>query len=204
MFDITERVLAKEALQRAHDEMEARVEERTAELAGANEELRREIEERKRIEEALREREKQLQIERTSLEEMNTALKVLLRKRDEDKKELAENAMSNLRNVALPLLDKLKSSSGPEQLAFLDVLESNLNEITSSFSRNISTKYLALTPTEIQVADLVKRGYTSKEIAKLLNSTSRAIDSHRHSLRKKLGLKSKRDNLRSHLLSYDS
>jgi len=52
--DITERKRAEQALQEAHDELEQRVEERTTELAKANEQLRREIEERKQAEEDLR------------------------------------------------------------------------------------------------------------------------------------------------------
>jgi PAS domain S-box-containing protein len=52
--DTTELVRAKEALQKAHDELEVRVQERTAELVQANEALRVEIAERARAEEALR------------------------------------------------------------------------------------------------------------------------------------------------------
>jgi PAS domain S-box-containing protein len=52
--NITERKQMEEALRKAHDELEMRVEERTAELAKANEELRIDIIERKRAEEALR------------------------------------------------------------------------------------------------------------------------------------------------------
>jgi PAS domain S-box-containing protein len=55
--DITERKLAEEALDKAYNELEKRVEERTAELALANHQLKTEIEERKRAEEALRESE---------------------------------------------------------------------------------------------------------------------------------------------------
>ena len=51
-FDLTERKRAEDALRRAHDELEVRVRERTAELARANESLRAEMDERHRIERA--------------------------------------------------------------------------------------------------------------------------------------------------------
>ena len=63
--DITERRQADEALRRAHDELEARVEVRTAELARANARLNAELAERQRAEAALRESEELL---RTVLE----------------------------------------------------------------------------------------------------------------------------------------
>jgi PAS domain S-box-containing protein len=54
IVDITHRKQAEEALRRAHDELELRVKERTAELTKANERLKREIEERKRAEQELK------------------------------------------------------------------------------------------------------------------------------------------------------
>jgi len=57
LADITDLKNAEEALQKAHDELERHVEERTAQLLRANEQLKHEIEERKQAEEALRESE---------------------------------------------------------------------------------------------------------------------------------------------------
>jgi PAS domain S-box-containing protein len=54
MRDITERVRAKQMLQKAHDELERRVQERTIELAQTNADLKAEIAEWMRAEEALR------------------------------------------------------------------------------------------------------------------------------------------------------
>ena len=65
----------------------------------------------------------------------------------------------------------------------------------------MGSKYSNLTPKEIQVAGLVKEGKTTKEIAELMISTTDAIEFHRKSLRKKLGLKNTKSNLRSYLLS---
>jgi PAS domain S-box-containing protein len=53
-LDITERKRAEEALQRAHDELEKRVERRTAALAESNRNLEKEVAERSRIAEELR------------------------------------------------------------------------------------------------------------------------------------------------------
>jgi DNA-binding NarL/FixJ family response regulator len=160
------------------------------------------ITQRKLAEEALKAREKELEVKTTNLEEANTALKVLLDKRDEDRKELEEKVRSNMKWMVLPYLEKMKKSRLSEtQEAYASILESLLNDVVSPFTHKLSTQHWNLTPTEIQVAHHIKDGKTTKEIAELLNSSMRAIEFHRENLRKKLGLRNKKINLRSHLLS---
>lgn len=60
--DTTERKRAEEALRRAHEELELRVQERTAELSKANAELEAEVRERKRLGEELRDHAERLRL----------------------------------------------------------------------------------------------------------------------------------------------
>ena len=160
------------------------------------------INEHKLAEQALREREAELKIKTNSLKEMNTALRVLLERRDEDKTELEEKVLVNVKELVVPFLEKVKRSQlDPKQLSYIHILESNLNDIISPFLRNLSTKYVNLTPTEIRVAHLIREGKTTKDIGEVMALSPRTIETHRKNMRKKLGIEKNKGNLRSHLLS---
>ena len=202
--DISAQKQAEIELRKYHDHLEELVGERTAELAKINAQYEQEIEERKRAEEALRKREVELQAQSHHLEEVNTALKVLLKQREDDKKELGENVLTNVKELISPYLDRLKKSRlNTNQETLVNILDSNLNNIISPFISKLSFKFFSLTPMEIKVANLVKEGKTNKEIAELLCLSKNTILFHRYNIRRKLKLKNKKINLRSHLLSYD-
>ena len=138
------------------------------------------------------------------LAEVNTALKVLLRQREDDKKELGENVLSNVKELISPYIDRLnKSRLSTTQKTLISIMASNLKNIISPFINKLSSGYFNLTPMEIKVANLVKEGKTNKEIAELLCLSKNTILFHRHNIRGKLRLKNKKINLRSHLLSFD-
>jgi DNA-binding CsgD family transcriptional regulator len=152
------------------------------------------------LEELVRERTAELGRKSSTVEELNVALKVLLHQVQEDKENLEQRLASNVKTLVLPYLERiLKSHLDEQQRTCLDIIEANLHEIISPFLHNI--QQFNLTPREIQVANLVKEGKTTKEIAPIVGVATNAIDSYRNSIRTKLGLNKKKVNLQSYLQS---
>lgn len=171
-------------------------------LERTNQELRYEIQNRKQAERKLRERENELEIKTENLNEINAALKVLLKTRDEDKIEFEERVLYNVKELIMPYLAKLgKSGLEKKQKVLFEILESNLKDIISPFSRRMTSTFLRLTPKELQIANLVKQGKTSKDIAAIIGISSRTVETHRKNLRDKIGIGNKKANLRTYLLS---
>lgn len=143
--------------------------------------------------------------ERTiELHESNIALKVLLKKRKEDRTQLAEQVLSNAGKLVDPYLDRLKECRLTEQQQVLvDILRANIKELTSPFTHNFSSKLIRLTPVEIQVANLVKLGKSSKEIAGIMHLAPGTISIHRKNIRRKLDLTHQKTNLQT-ILSINS
>lgn len=170
--DISKRKQQQDALRKAHAALEQRVQERTQEL----------------------------EVKTNHLEEMNTALRVLLRKRDEDKIDIEERMLSNIKTLIFPYLEKLKECSLAEKpKTYIEIIESTLLDIISPFAQNMSQQNLNLTPAQIQICQLIYQGKTTKEIAKLLGLSSQTISSHRKNIRRKIGITHKKVNLRTHL-----
>ena len=160
------------------------------------------VTEQKRAQEALRKSEAELLQKSRHLEEVNAALNVLLKRREDDRNDLEENILANFKELVLPYVEKLKSSGlHSDQMTLVDILESNMKAIFSPFVTKLSSRFLNLTPAEIKVASLIKDGKTSKEIADLLHASENTIRSHRFHIRSKLDLKNKKVNLRSYLTS---
>lgn len=184
------------------DTLERLVRERTAELSEKNKQMVEEIKERKRAEAALRKKTKELQLHTGKLEELNSALKVLLKRREEDKTDLEEKIISNVKEIVEPYVKKLrKTRLNMDQSTYVNIIETNLNGIISPFLRDLTSKHPNLTSREIQIAYLIKAGKITKEIMDIMGSSKGAIDFHRNNIRAKLGLKNKKSSLRSYLLS---
>ncbi len=200
--DVTELHTYQKKLESVNEELEIRVAERTRELVAANERMMKEIEDRKQIEASLKQTEEELKNQSLNLKETNTALKILLKQREQDKEDLEDKVLSNVKELILPYIEKLQNTRiDKSQETYLEIVHSNINEIVSPYLKKLSAQLQHFTPMQLQVADLVKAGKTTKEISEVLNLSDRAIEFHRNNIRNKLGLKNKKINLRSYLLS---
>lgn len=168
----------------------------------------RDITDRKRAEELLQRHRQRLENvvkERTSsLEEANTALRVMLKTADQIKTEIEENVLFNVKSFALPYLDELKKCSlDDRQKSYIEMLQNSLDQVTEPFLQGVSAQSLTLTPTEVTIMNLIKQGKVTKEIASLLNMSIRTVETHRYNIRTKLGLKNKAVNLRTYVSSHE-
>lgn len=142
--------------------------------------------------------------ERTSeLEEANTALRVLLANVERARDEYDAKILQQIRGLVVPILAKLRTRLERDATAstYLEMLEDNLKSITASMSGQLTTVFEALTPSEQEIAQMVMRGQTTKDIARTLSREPSTIEFHRNNIRKKLGLRKSGQNLRSLLLS---
>ena len=193
--DVTEQKKTEEKLIEYRDHLEELVRERTLQLNETNEELQRDVARRKEVE-------RTLEINSTSLQEVNIALKVLLKQRENDRKELEEKVYSNVKELTFRYIHMLKETNlDMNQVMLIDILESNLNNIISPFSKRLSS--FNFTPKEMEVIPLIKEGKTTKQIAQLLNVCMDAVSRHRYHIRKKLDLNKEKTNLRSYLLTLE-
>ncbi|MRS05416.1 helix-turn-helix transcriptional regulator [bacterium] len=134
------------------------------------------------------------------LEEMNRALKATMDNMKESNKDLQETMFSNIRMFVLPHIKNLKRMRLDDvQMAYVELIETNLSKLISPLIHDM--RQFGLTPMEIQVANLIKDGKTTKDIARLLHTSKVAIDNHRYNIRKKFGINNNKENLRSFLLS---
>ncbi len=164
------------------------------------------LEAKKQLEKKLEKNALELTTLRGESEEVNTALKVMIKMRNSDNLEAKSLLNEELSHEVLPFLQRLKSGNQDvKQIRLVDTLEANLQRLVTSYGSptSITSSYKNLTPKEIQVATMVREGFSTKAIASTLSLSPETISIHRKNIRKKLGLGSKGENLRSYLITFE-
>ncbi len=140
------------------------------------------------ITERVRSREMLLE-QKESLEQKNIALSEVLGQIEIERRQMEENVIANAENLILPTIQKLGLTG--ESRKYAQLLQKNLEELTSSFGTRLSDKKVRLTSKEIEICNMIKNGLASKEIARILNTSLLTVEKHRNNIRSKLGVVNK-------------
>jgi DNA-binding CsgD family transcriptional regulator len=149
----------------------------------------------------LQESNRQLTLEREALREANTALRVVLSRIEQEKQELRNDIGTNVEKVIQPILEALAVQLGPTQRTYVEMLQKGLDEIASPFVSQLSSSYRSLTPTEIAIANMIKNGMRTKEIALARGVSEATINRQREMIRRKLRITNQDANLATFLQS---
>ncbi len=160
------------------------------------------ITEQKKAEEILKNSHKDMERkvkERTAdLDRKNIALQEIIAQIEIDKERMKEDVKVNIERIVFPILEKMKKEE--ESKKYVDLLMHHLKDLTSSYGITLTDGSIKLTPREIEICNLIKAAYTSKEIAKLLDISCQTVEWHRKRIRHKLGIANNGINLSSFLL----
>ena len=181
--DITELKNVTKKRQRQNEELEKCVIERTKKLKKVNDDLKTREEE---------------------LQESNVALRTLIHAVEQEKRLLEKKVATNFEYAILPLLSDLQDvANSSRQRTLLDSIHFLIQNLSDGINIHLVNAQCQLTPTEIKIANLLKQGKTTKDIACALSCAKRTVDGHRASIRKKLGL-NRGQNLQTAILTLDT
>lgn len=138
-----------------------------------------------------------LQEQKRQLERKNIALKEVLAQIEIEKREIREQIGSQITASILPMVRRLGDRGVPadQRERYAGIVSRELAAIGSAATRAVSGARLSLSPREVEIADLVRGGASSKEIAKLLHVSEPTVERHRHNIRRKIGISGKNVNL---------
>jgi DNA-binding CsgD family transcriptional regulator len=149
----------------------------------------------------LQETNRQLSLERKALQESNSALRIVLARIEQEKQEIRRDIKMNVGKVLMPILHALALQLSPAQTKYVEILQSNLEEITSPFISQLSHSYHSMTPTEVAICNMIRNGMRNKEIADMRGISEATINRHREKIRRKLKITNQNVNLATFLQS---
>ncbi len=144
---------------------------------------------------------RKLNLERKALQEANLALRAVLARIEEEKKEIYKDVQANIDKIIMPILHEVELSLSPQQKQYAALLKTSLESITSPFVSQLSKSFLHLTTTEIAICNLIRSGLQTKEIAEIRRVSVGTINRHREHIRRKLKITNSEINLMTYLQS---
>ena len=114
-------------------------------------------------------------------------------------RQIALQIQARIDRLIIPLLNELADSTEPLQAELVSRIRVGLGEISSPFTGSPEFNYASLSPREMEICTLIKRGLSSKEVAATLHTSEGTVRNQRKSIRRKLGLGKDKTNLQTAL-----
>lgn len=156
----------------------------------------------KSLEIDLRQKQEDLVHKSSDLEKANNALKAILNQRMVEIKSIEQSFVANLKRYVIPYIDSIdRLNTDKTSQSYIQIIRTNIDQLIAPIAQSLSGAYLQFTPTEIKVADLIRRGEPTKSIADILRTSTSTVAIHRNKIRKKLGILNTNTNLQTYLNS---
>lgn len=135
------------------------------------------------------------------LQDTNTTLSTMLKRRSEEHTEIRREVSGEMVEMVLPLLKKAEAKGTGITKEYVKTAQANLLDVVAKQPLNVALTSARLAPRELQVVHYIRQNKTSKEIADLLDLSVRTVESYRDNIRKKLRIKNQKKNLKKFLTS---
>jgi PAS domain S-box-containing protein len=133
--------------------------------------------------------ERDLAKSRMQVEDMNTALKQVLRNVEEERQELKDELVQQVREGVLPTIERIvQEDSQLVRQAYRSALEEKIADMVEA-SSEAESLFALLTPREMDICRLIQQSWQGRAIAEQLGISFETLQTHRKNIRRKLGLK---------------
>ena len=161
------------------------------------------ITEHETLRRALEASEELLRRQASALEDANTALRVILDQHNRDRTDLERSIASRSEEMIVPLLETLRRRLGAApEVIYADAAIQNLRELANPLTAPLdalTSGEVRLSQREHEIANLIRAGKSSSEIAQALFVSPTTVAFHRKNLRRKLGLGTRSPSLAAYL-----
>jgi PAS domain S-box-containing protein len=155
--------------------------------------------ERVRIHKRMDEQQEQLKMRVKELNDKNIALGELLGQVESGRSRIEKAVTFNTEKLLIPLVNRLRAKDNGKNTDAFKLLEKNIKQIASQFGLKVSGSLIKLSTKEIEISNMIRAGFSSKEIASNFDISLKTVETHRRNIRKKLGIANKEVNLTSYL-----
>lgn len=144
----------------------------------------------------------EIEEKKSKINDMTVTLRTVIQTVYEEKGEILNSIADEVRSSILPTLEKMATEESAEtRESFRDVIKEKLFALIDDTDTVMDDRILRLTATELSVAQHIKAGRSTGEIADLMHSSLETIQSHRKNIRKKYDLVGKNISLHVFLRS---